>query len=640
MCSKYYCAQCWQFAEYLNGSRLPLHLNSKRLCTLCGHLLPIFRAHLYGTSLQHNASTDHLPSRAYPRELIVIWFDPQHHWFIQGFVAVQLDNFTFRNVEFGWWYYVNFAFSAILAISAMAILISGLRTAQGMLRSQYGWVIGGISLPMLAAFAYIVLRNSLENAVYYNPWPISFLFTGVVVLWVLWRNRLLTLSPIAQVLVLNEIPEGIIIVNADGYVTDINHIARAIKRLPHHIGSRQRLEEIFPEVAAVNDGDSFTIYSAAAGRTMHFRRAIRPLYMHHVHIGTLNILYDITAQLSAQEAYRSVVEASLQGFGIFQNGYPVFINRVLAEIFGYTDEEFMKFGPNQILQLLHPTERKKFVLWQREILNGTLPGSRYEFRALKRTGEEFWAEVYVTKVRYQDEAALQVAIVDITNQKQAQQRAFEIALERERVNLLTTFVQDAAHEFRTPLTTIRTAAYLIQKIEDEDKRNQKLLQIEHQVERMTKLVNMLLKIVRLESASYTFIPISINKLVKHVSDQISSGSGTSTGSRIHSVLATGEPRVNGNFEILCDAIRNLIDNALRFSGPTNIVEVSVHVVETQVEILVKDQGSGIAEHLHQKIFETFWREDTVHTTPGLVWVCRLPARLPNYTAGRSSSPAA
>ncbi|MBK9233836.1 MAG: PAS domain S-box protein [Anaerolineae bacterium] len=90
-------------------------------------------------------------------------------------------------------------------------------------------------------------------------------------------------------------------------------------------------------------------------------------------------------------------------------------------------------------------------------------------------------------------------IQDITERKQAEQRAFELALERERIALLSAFVQNASHEFRTPLTIMQTNLYLLERLTDPLKRQQKRAQIEQQIVGITRLVDMLAEVVRLDS---------------------------------------------------------------------------------------------------------------------------------------------
>ncbi|NWG18156.1 MAG: sensor histidine kinase, partial [Chloroflexi bacterium] len=68
---------------------------------------------------------------------------------------------------------------------------------------------------------------------------------------------------------------------------------------------------------------------------------------------------------------------------------------------------------------------------------------------------------------------------------------------------------------------------------------------------------------------------------------------------------------------LQEALAQILDNAYRFTPPDGTIEVSVMVENPSINIVVSDTGPGIAtEHLPH-IFETFWRLDEAHSTPGL-----------------------
>ncbi|MBD3216374.1 MAG: GAF domain-containing protein, partial [Candidatus Lokiarchaeota archaeon] len=115
----------------------------------------------------------------------------------------------------------------------------------------------------------------------------------------------------------------------------------------------------------------------------------------------------------------------------------------------------------------------------REVLDSGLP-VRFEDRQ-----QDTCFDTVVYPVLDADEEITKLAIVarDITDHKRIQQQEFALALEKERMNLLTTFVQDAAHEFRTPLSTISTNAYLLSRTDDMERRQMRINQIQNQVNR-------------------------------------------------------------------------------------------------------------------------------------------------------------
>lgn len=203
---------------------------------------------------------------------------------------------------------------------------------------------------------------------------------------------------------------------------------------------------------------------------------------------------------------------------------------------------------------------------------------------------------------------------DVTEQRQAQQQGFEAALEKERMQLLTSFVQTAAHEFRTPLTIINSGAYLLAHSQDEARRARKLAQIDEQVKHINQLVNVMLKMVMLESTPPSFERIDLARLLHRLcQDTLQRASAPSLTCEV----AEGIPPLLGSKTYLREALAALVDNACRFSPEDGEVTLEASVEGAEVVIAVQDEGPGIPPEVMPYIFQTFWRDDRAHTTPGL-----------------------
>jgi|GEM_PF-2849932 len=204
---------------------------------------------------------------------------------------------------------------------------------------------------------------------------------------------------------------------------------------------------------------------------------------------------------------------------------------------------------------------------------------------------------------------------DMTEIRRSQQHEIDLLLEKERHELLATFVQDASHEFRTPLSIITTNLYILTHTDDVEKQQLKVQQIHDQIQQINNLLSMMLKITQLDKLPATMQPLSILPLFQSVASVWQSRS--SIPIHYHHVDVSPSVQVLGDYEILQEAISILIDNAQRFGNADNVVDVQLTQTETTITISVTDKGVGIPRDSLPYIFNAFWREDTAHTTPGL-----------------------
>ena len=140
--------------------------------------------------------------------------------------------------------------------------------------------------------------------------------------------------------------------------------------------------------------------------------------------GFFALVNDVTDHKQAREAlresekkYKTLVDNSLTGIFIHQDGKYVFMNDRFAEMHGYEPQELIGTGP---LVLVHPDDRK----FAGEILSKRLKGEsvsqRYEIRRLRKDGKVIWGEMMATVIEYEGRPAIMGNIVDITERKRAE----------------------------------------------------------------------------------------------------------------------------------------------------------------------------------------------------------------------------
>ncbi|MFP4440023.1 MAG: PAS domain S-box protein [Chloroflexaceae bacterium] len=142
---------------------------------------------------------------------------------------------------------------------------------------------------------------------------------------------------------------------------------------------------------------------------------------------------DITERKQAEESYHVLVEHSLQALLIYQDERIVFVNPATSTISGYTSEELLVMTVEELRALLHPEDRVRMFEHMYACLTDQAIPPTYEFRFFHKDGAVRWAEVFASRIEYRGKPAFQMAYVDITERKAAEQARQQIYAELQRV---------------------------------------------------------------------------------------------------------------------------------------------------------------------------------------------------------------
>ncbi|MEP7295575.1 MAG: ATP-binding protein [Burkholderiales bacterium] len=168
------------------------------------------------------------------------------------------------------------------------------------------------------------------------------------------------------------------------------------------------------------------------------------------------------------------------------------------------------------------------------------------------------------------------------------------------------FTADAAHELRTPIAAIRAQAQVALGESDDGQRRHALQATLSGCDRATRLVDQLLTLARLEaSASTPLADVDLGELVRRVVADLAP-----EAIRKHQEIAldaAGGCVVNGDATLLAVLVRNLVDNAIRYSPAHAVVKIAVTKPAGRVMLHVDDSGPGLRDEDRQRMGERFFR---------------------------------
>lgn len=193
--------------------------------------------------------------------LVLVWTDPLHDWFFAGKRALT-DSVLFDGSPL-FWLHVMYSYGLLL-IATIVLLHYTLRSLR-FYQWQVGMFIASLLLPWIANILSIARLSPFPDL---DPTPILFTFTGIVILYDMLKRRLLDILPIARDLLVENMDEGLLVLDKDNRVVDFNASARdlfsqeltigqtvapLLTRWPHLVEQYIGVEQVDTEVSL--DGD-------------------------------------------------------------------------------------------------------------------------------------------------------------------------------------------------------------------------------------------------------------------------------------------------------------------------------------------------------------------------------------------------
>jgi PAS domain S-box-containing protein len=327
----------------------------------------------------------------------------------------------------------------------------------------------------------------------------------------------------------------------------------------------------------------------------------------------LTALVDITARVRAEAALRESERRFAQAFHAnplpmsitsLRDGRHLDVNEAAVRHSGYTREEMLGRAKPELGFWVAPEERERLIA--RLHAEGRVRDLEVTFRT--RSGEHRQLLVNSDVITYGGEPAVLSVSLDITERKQLEaQREARRAEAETMARAKDEFLAMLGHELRNPLGTITNALGVLERtVQDEALRRLTGI-IGRQTAHLTRLVDDLLDVARVTSGK---IELRLQTLdLREVAERCLAALREGGRVREHHVTLEGEAvRVHGDPARLGQVITNLLDNALKYTGPGGRVRVVVGREHGDAVVRVQDTGDGIRADLLPRVFELFVQE--------------------------------
>lgn len=414
-----------------------------------------------------------------------------------------------------------------------------------------------------------------------------------------------------------------------GYTAD-QMLGQSISRLfsPEQMGELQTLMQRLREGQAIEHHQ--TTRRHADGHQVDVSISITALRNSRGEItGAATISRDISKQKTAEERIRKVIESAPNGFVMIdRSGTISLVNSATESQFGYSRDEMIGQPVEMLLperfRAEHPEKRTAFF----ETPTTRLMGGERELTGRRKDGTEFPLEIGLNPLRTDEGLFVLASVVDISDrlEAEAKQRAFHQELQ-ERNREMEQFVYTISHDLKSPLVTMQ--GFIGMMAEDlaagaYDDVSDAMQRVQRAGNHMSRLLTDLLQLSRVGTIRNEPEWVDVGAMLREIQEEMATRLAE-VGTDLK--IADNLPPAFADRVRLRQIFENLLSNAVKYGSDADqpCITVDGRTSGEMLEYSVADNGPGIPEEFHRKVFGVFQRlaSDDEGTGLGLAVVRRI-----------------
>ncbi len=522
----------------------------------------------------------------------------------------------------GPWFWVHTVYSYTLIVIGLILIVRALLRWPVQYRGQMVWVLFATVTPFIAniVFVFKIIPILIDLT------PLAFTITCLGLAFAVFHHRLLDLAPIARDVVVDGMKDGMIVLDENRRIVDINRaaqqmiglgngrvpigkpVADVLSKWPELIERYRDVLEAEDEIS-IGEGETQRWYELSLSPLLDANKSL---------IGQVITGRDITDRKQAEnqlqeseKRFRQIVEnASDIIYRVDAHGCITYANPAAVRVLEYENEKDV-IGKHYSDFIAPEVCHKVTRLYQHQFLS-KMPTTYYELPAIAGDGREIWLGQNVQLIYEGDQiVGFQSLARDITAIKEAYDAmllARDQALEANQAK--TRLLSKVSHELRTPLGGILGYAELLQRNKFgqlNEKQYKATSEIVESAEYLSNMVSELLDESQLRSNTARLLEnvFSPFKLIQHATsgmDILAQKKGLEFSSYIDQNLPQA---IFGDERRIRQIVVNLVGNAIKFTKEGSVRLNATRPDENTWGIEVTDTGIGIPKEAQAAVFEPF-----------------------------------
>jgi PAS domain S-box-containing protein len=313
------------------------------------------------------------------------------------------------------------------------------------------------------------------------------------------------------------------------------------------------------------------------------------------------------ASMLSSALVRSVLDSLPDAMVIIDSaGRILFANSQVEALFGFNSDDIVN-GPVEVL--LPERFRQRHVGHRSGYSHNVRVrpmGMGLDLFATRKDGSEFPVEISLSPIKLNDEMLVAAAIRDVTQRRQVEQALKEARRDAEHANLAKSrFLATASHDLRQPLQTLALLNGALRRMITDADCKEVLEQQDLAIDAMSRLLNALLDISRLESGAIK-LELADFEIAPLFDEMRREFSNLAANKGLRLSIDAPRERVHSDSALVSQVLRNLVSNAIKYTQK-GTVELRCERRGPDIRVEVRDTGVGIPPDQVALIFEEFYQ---------------------------------